>query len=107
MRFLVSEKSRSATPVADEKEEVAKISDSRESPVGRYVIRYIKASVAIMSKWQMKSLPADRISDLDDEEFLAEAWQRMLDEGLVKNRAELARRMGVSRARVTRALTQT
>ena len=80
MRFLVSETSRSATPVAEEKEEVAKISDSRESPVGRYVIRYLKASVAIMSKWQMKSLPADRISDLDDEEFLAEAWQHMLDE---------------------------
>ena len=28
----------------------------------------------------------------------------MLDNGLVKNRAELARRVGVSRARVTQAL---
>ena len=31
-------------------------------------------------------------------------WRRMLDEGVVKNRAELARRVGVSRARVTQAL---
>ena len=31
-------------------------------------------------------------------------WQHLLDAGLVKNRAELARRVGVSRARVTQAL---
>ncbi len=30
-------------------------------------------------------------------------WRDMLDRGLVKNRAELARREGVSRARVTQA----
>lgn len=36
-------------------------------------------------------------------ETIAE-WRRMLDEGVVKNRAELARRVGVSRARVTKAL---
>ena len=34
-------------------------------------------------------------------------WQHMLNEGLVKNRAELARRAGVSRARVTQALLAT
>jgi hypothetical protein len=34
-------------------------------------------------------------------------WQRMLDDGLVKNRAELARRVGVSRARITWALQHT
>ena len=31
-------------------------------------------------------------------------WQEMLDKGQVKNRAELARRMGVTRARVTQVL---
>ena len=31
-------------------------------------------------------------------------WRRMLDEGIVVNRAQLARRLGVSRARVTRVL---
>ena len=31
-------------------------------------------------------------------------WLRMLDEGVVANRAQLARRLGVSRARVTKAL---
>jgi len=31
-------------------------------------------------------------------------WQKMLDTGLVQNRAELARKLGVSRARVTQAL---
>ena len=40
------------------------------------------------------------------DEVVAE-WQRLLDEGVVKNRAELARRVGVSRARITRALAQT
>ena len=40
------------------------------------------------------------------DEVVAE-WQRLLDEGVVKNRAELARRMGVSRARITRALAHT
>jgi site-specific DNA recombinase len=34
-------------------------------------------------------------------------WQRMLDDGLVKSRAELARRVGVSRARITRAFQHT
>lgn len=31
-------------------------------------------------------------------------WRRMLDEGVVKNRAELARRVGVSSARISKAL---
>jgi uncharacterized protein with von Willebrand factor type A (vWA) domain len=31
-------------------------------------------------------------------------WRRVLDEGVVKNRAEVARRVGVSGARVTQAL---
>jgi hypothetical protein len=31
-------------------------------------------------------------------------WRRMLDDGVVKNRAELAQRLGVSRARITKAL---
>jgi site-specific DNA recombinase len=34
----------------------------------------------------------------------ASEWREMLDQGLVKNRAELARRMGVTRARVTQVL---
>ncbi|MFQ6028916.1 MAG: recombinase family protein [Dehalococcoidia bacterium] len=34
-------------------------------------------------------------------------WQRLLDDGVVKNRAELARRIGVSRARITLALAHT
>lgn len=34
-------------------------------------------------------------------------WRRLLDDGVVKNRAELARRVGVSRARITRALSHT
>ena len=34
-------------------------------------------------------------------------WRRLLDEGIVKNRAELARRAGVSRARITQALAHT
>ena len=34
-------------------------------------------------------------------------WRRLLDDGMVKNRAELARRVGVSRARITRALAHT
>jgi hypothetical protein len=40
------------------------------------------------------------------EEVVAE-WQRLLDDGVVKNRAELARRIGVSRARITQALSHT
>ncbi len=40
------------------------------------------------------------------EEVVAE-WQRLLDDGVVKNRADLARRVGVSRARITRALNHT
>ena len=35
---------------------------------------------------------------------IASDWQQMLDHGDVKNRAELARRMGVTRARVTQLL---
>jgi hypothetical protein len=35
---------------------------------------------------------------------LAYEWQQILDGGEVKNRAELARRMGVTRARVTQVL---
>ena len=38
---------------------------------------------------------------------VAAEWQGLLDDGVVKNRAELARRVGVSRARITRALTHT
>ncbi|MFQ6026808.1 MAG: recombinase family protein [Dehalococcoidia bacterium] len=34
----------------------------------------------------------------------AEAWQSILDDGTVKNRAQLARRLGVTRAGVTRVL---
>lgn len=40
------------------------------------------------------------------EEVVTE-WRRLLDDGVVKNRAELARRVGVSRARITRALAYT
>ena len=40
------------------------------------------------------------------EEVVAE-WQHLLDYGVVKSRAELARRVGVSRARITRALSHT
>lgn len=31
-------------------------------------------------------------------------WQKMLDNGIVKSRAELANKMGVSRARLTQVL---
>ncbi|MFQ6030629.1 MAG: hypothetical protein ACE5Q6_24425 [Dehalococcoidia bacterium] len=34
-------------------------------------------------------------------------WRRLLNDGVVKNRADLARRVGVSRARITRALAHT
>jgi hypothetical protein len=34
-------------------------------------------------------------------------WRRLLDDGIVKNRAELARREGLSRARITKALQHT
>lgn len=37
-------------------------------------------------------------------EVLATEWQRLLDDGVVLTRAELARRIGVSRARVTQVL---
>ena len=37
------------------------------------------------------------------DEVVAE-WRRLLDDGVVKNRTELARRGGISRARVTQAL---
>lgn len=40
-------------------------------------------------------------------EEVAAEWQRLLDDGVVKNRSELARRVGVSRARITRALSHT
>jgi len=40
------------------------------------------------------------------EEVVSE-WQRLLDDGVVKGRAELARRVGISRARITRALAHT
>jgi hypothetical protein len=35
---------------------------------------------------------------------LADDWQQILENGEVKNRAELARREGISRARVTQVL---
>lgn len=35
---------------------------------------------------------------------IAKEWQGLMDDGIVKNRAQLARRLGVSRARVTQAL---
>ncbi len=35
---------------------------------------------------------------------VARAWQRMLDEGKAESRADLARRVGVSRARVSQVL---
>ena len=34
-------------------------------------------------------------------------WRRLLDDGVVQNRAELARRVGLSRARIPRALAHT
>jgi hypothetical protein len=34
----------------------------------------------------------------------AKEWQGLMDDGIVQNRAQLARRLGVSRARVTQAL---
>jgi len=37
-------------------------------------------------------------------DVMASEWQSLLDQGQVKNRAELARRMGVTRARVTQVL---
>ena len=37
-------------------------------------------------------------------EMTTAEWQEMLDVGMVKNRAELGRRTGVSRARVTQVL---
>jgi hypothetical protein len=37
---------------------------------------------------------------------VAAQWRRLLDEGAVRDRAELARREGLSRARVTRVLGQ-
>ena len=40
-------------------------------------------------------------------EELVTEWRRLPDDGVVKSRAELARRVGVSRARITRALTYT
>jgi hypothetical protein len=35
---------------------------------------------------------------------IAKEWQGLMDDGIVKNRAQLAQRLGVSRARVTQAL---
>ena len=35
---------------------------------------------------------------------VSEEWRQMLVTGMVKNRSELARRVGVSRARITQAL---
>ena len=40
-------------------------------------------------------------------ESVVDEWEHLLDDGVVKNRAELARRVGVSRARITRALAHT
>ena len=40
------------------------------------------------------------------DEVVAE-WRQLLEDGVVKNRAELSRRVGVSRARITRALAHT
>ena len=37
-------------------------------------------------------------------EALVAEWRRILDAGVVENRAQLAKRMGVSRARITQAL---
>ena len=37
-------------------------------------------------------------------ETLAQEWQQLLTNGVAKNRAELARRKGVSRARVTQVI---
>ena len=49
---------------------------------------------------------ADHVRErrMDGRELVASEWQSLLNEGEVANRAELARRMGVSRARVTQVL---
>jgi hypothetical protein len=51
-----------------------------------------------------RHVAAERRARRGSTEALAERWQRMLDDGEVTSRAELARREGVSRARVTQAL---
>ena len=40
----------------------------------------------------------------DGRQAIAEKWQGMIDDGTVINRSQLARRLGVSRARVTKAM---
>jgi hypothetical protein len=45
-----------------------------------------------------------RIRASDGKAATAKQWQGLMDDELVKNRAQLARRLGVSRARVTQAL---
>ena len=40
----------------------------------------------------------------DGRQATADRWQGMIEDGTVKNRSQLARRLGVSRARVTKAL---
>ncbi len=55
---------------------------------------------------QLRHRETNRRIKRGTENVVAE-WRRLLDEGIVKNRAELARRAGVSRARITQALAHT
>ena len=55
---------------------------------------------------QLRHRETNRRIKRGTEQVVAE-WRRLLDDGVVKNRAELARRVGVSRARITRALAYT
>jgi len=53
---------------------------------------------------ERKCLREKRVRSGRGTAIIVAEWRNAIDQDLVKNRAELARRLGVSRARVTQAL---
>jgi hypothetical protein len=51
-----------------------------------------------------RGLGATRVRMRDGRDAVEAEWQHLIDTGAVRNRADLARRQGVSRARVTQVL---
>ncbi len=75
------------------------------SLVSRRTLRF-SFSCRLPSLTQLRHRETNHRIKRGSDEVVTE-WRRLLDDGVVKNRAELSRRVGVSRARITRALAHT
>ncbi len=75
------------------------------TPVSQRTFRF-SFKCHLPSLIQLRHRETNQRIRLGTESVIAE-WQHLLDDGVVQNRAELARRVGVSRARITQALAHT